>query len=61
MAQASNLTWKKVSKLSEQELDRLADLMGVSFLQDDLDKEEKVFILMTESEPKVLKALEELI
>ncbi|MCK5449379.1 hypothetical protein KAI32_00780 [Candidatus Pacearchaeota archaeon] len=60
MEQVSKLTWNKVNKLSEQELDKLADLMDVGFLQDDLDREEKVLILTTESESKILKALKQL-
>jgi hypothetical protein len=60
MEQVSKPTWNKVNKLSEQELDKLADLMDVGFLNDDLDKDEKVLVLTTESESKILKALKQL-
>ena len=49
-----------MNKLSEQELDKLAELMGVGFLQDDLDREEKVLVLTTEPESKILRALKQL-
>lgn len=45
MKQISKETWGKVNKLSEQELDKLADLMDVGFLNHDLEKDEKAFIL----------------
>ena len=60
MEQVSKPTWNKVNKLSEQELDKLAELMGVGFLQDDLDREEKVLVLTTDPESKILKALKKL-
>ena len=60
MEQVSKPTWNKVNNLSEQELDKLADLMGVGFLNDDLDREEKVLVLTTEPESKILKALKQL-
>ncbi len=60
MEQVSKPTWNKVNKLSEQELDKLAELMGVGFLQDDLDREEKVLVLTTEPESKILRALKQL-
>jgi hypothetical protein len=60
MEQVSKPTWNKVNKLSEQELDKLADIMDVGFLNDDLDRDEKVLVLTTESESKILKALKQL-
>jgi hypothetical protein len=56
----SKQTWNKVNSLSEKELDELAGAMDVGFLNDDLDRDEKVLILATEPEERVLKGLEQL-
>tara|TARA_Y100000034_G_C6896283_1_gene413302 strand:- start:274 stop:471 length:198 start_codon:yes stop_codon:yes gene_type:complete len=60
MTQVSKLTWNKVNKLSEKELDKLAELIGVGFLQDDLDRDDKVLVLTTEPESNILEGLEKL-
>jgi len=60
MTQVSKPTGDKVNKLSEQERDKLADLMDVGFLQDDLDRDEKVLVLTTEPESIIIKALKQL-
>lgn len=49
-----------MNSLSEKELDELAGAMDVGFLNDDLDRDEKVLILATEPEERVLKGLEQL-
>lgn len=60
MKQVSKSIWNKLNKLSKQELNKLADLMGIGFLNTDLDKDEKVIVLITESESKILNALKSL-
>mgnify|MGYP001586918975 CR=1 len=60
MERVSRSTWDKVNGLSEQELDKLADLMGLGFLQEDLERDDKVLILTTEPEAGILKALKQL-
>jgi len=61
MPQISKNTQNKVNNLSEKDLDKLADLMGIRFLQDDLDRDEKVLVLTTESESKILNALKKIV
>ena len=56
----SKRTRNKVYKLSKKELCRLADLMDVGFLNDDLDKDDMALVLTTEPESKILKALKQL-
>ena len=53
---------EKLGKLSEDEIDKLAEIMGVGFLdnEDSIDKDEKIMILSTESKEKILASLEKL-
>lgn len=62
MEQISKSTLDKLNKLTESRLRKLADLMGVGFLNnpDDLDKDEIIMVLSTESESKILSAFKKL-
>ena len=44
MLQVSKPTWNKLNKLSNKQLDKLFDIMGVG-INNPLDKDEKVLIL----------------
>lgn len=52
----------KLEKLSEDEIDKLADIMDVGFLdrEDSIDKEDKIVMLSTESKEKIIKSLKRL-
>jgi hypothetical protein len=64
MSQVSKSTWDKLNRLSEEQLDKLADMVGVGMNDridgPPLDKDEKVLILSTEPESRILKALKQL-
>ena len=61
MSLISKQTWNRINKLSEKKLDKLAEIIDIGFLQDDLDREEKVMILtITEQSSELLKALKQL-
>lgn len=48
---------KDLNKLTENQLDKLTEILGIGFLNEDLDKEEKIMILQTESQAKIAKAI----
>jgi len=62
MEKISKSTSEKLKKLTESQLRKLADLIDVGIMNnpDDLDKEELILILHTESETKILAALKRL-
>ena len=62
MKQMSKSTCEKLNKLTESQLRKLADLMGIGILNnpDDLDKDEIILILSLEFESKILSALKNL-
>lgn len=58
----SELTWNKLNKLSKEELLKLFDLADIGLLNDpdELDKDDLILILSTESQSKVKEALKRL-
>lgn len=50
---------KKINKLSEEQVDKLLELMDVG-IPDDLDKDEKIMIVATEPEDKINEGLNKL-
>jgi hypothetical protein len=46
----------KMEVLSELEIDRLAEILGMSFLDDDMDKNDKIFAISSEQKELELDA-----
>ncbi len=54
--------WEQLNRLSEAEVDKLADLMGVGFLNhpEDIDREDKILVLSTEPITHIRSGLKKL-
>ncbi|MBT7102345.1 hypothetical protein HN935_02425 [archaeon] len=50
----------RLDSLSEKEIDELAKIMDVGFLQDDLDRDDKILVLSSEAEEKINDGLKKL-
>ncbi len=60
MKTISNEIRNEIKNLSEKEINKLLDLMDIGLLNDDLDKDEKILIISTESENKIKRNLKKL-
>jgi len=59
MKTISNETINEINNLSEREINKLLDLMDIG-LNNDLDKDEKILIISTESKDKIKRNLKKL-
>ena len=57
----SDKTYDELEKLSEKEIDKLAEILSIGFLNEDADKEEKIFIIANEQpESELIEALKKI-